>query len=204
MDRPAVGQMAEALYEALGPFAAGDEEREWPLLLFCDAICDALLERIDVLVRDRDEYPGWVIALDPLAAPLDALPWLAQFAGVTLEPELTEAEQRAKIASPEGFQRGTPAAMREAGKRTLTGTKTVLIEERYTTAYALWVRTLATETPDPVATEAAIRSQKPIGLVLTYESVTGQGWNDLKLRHANWDAVEVAYENWDDVRSTPP
>jgi len=56
------------------------------------------------------------------------------------------------------------------------------MDERYTgSAYKLRIRTLASETPESgAAVQAAILTQKPIGIVLTYEAITGQDWGDLR------------------------
>lgn len=205
MARPEVAETAELVYAELGPYTVGDEDQGWHLLRFVDAICEVLFETIHQLVSDRDDLPGWAILLDPDLCPAPALPYLAQYAGVQLEPSLTEAQQREKIRLPENFKRGTLAAMEQAVKRTLTGTQTVLIEERHDdSAYKLWVRTFAFETPDPDATEAAVLSQKPAGIVLTYEAVTGQTWSDLVADHADWDAVVSDYADWNEAVAELP
>jgi len=54
--------------------------------------------------------PGWSQAVDIDRCPEFALPWLAQFVGVTSESftELTLAQKKDKILNRSGFQRGTP------------------------------------------------------------------------------------------------
>lgn len=208
MDRPAVAPSTERFYEDLGEALTNpDAEHEWSLLRWVNVVCEAMIEPVDQYVRDRDEYPGWVIALDPDNAPVGALGYLAQFVGVTLEPKLTEAEQREKINAPEGFNRGTPAAIAAAVKRTLTGTKTVLITEREGgNAYRYRVRTYASETPDPAATEAVVRSRlvKPIGHKVFYSALEAQLWADVLTKHDTWADVLASYDDWAAVRSTLP
>lgn len=205
MSRPVVAETAESLYDSLGALTTGDEANGWPLLLFTDALCSVMLERIHEIAADRGGRPGWQTVLDPDTCPAYALPYLAQFVGVALEPSLSEEEQRTKIVVPEGWARGTKAALVAAVQRTLTGTKRVLLRERYPdNAYQLQVRTLAAETSDEAATLAAILTQKPIGIVLAYEAITGQQWDDLLASSADWDAVESTYADWDDVGSTIP
>lgn len=205
MARPVVGEVAEELYTYLGPLTVGDEDLDWPLLRFCDAITGALFEQIHGYAADTDDEAGWVIVLDPENAPAEVLPWLAQFVGVDLEPSLTVAEQRLKIALPEGFRRGSLPALRAAIERTLSGARTILIDERYTgSAYQLRVRTMASQTPDPNATEAAILTQKPVGVVLTYAAITAGDWDDLVSNYATWDDVVGAFDTWDEVVASPP
>lgn len=208
MARPEVSSAAEELYASLGVLASEDEDNDWHLLKFCDALVEGLgIAMIDTYVSDSDDRPGWQIVFDPDDSPEEALPYLGQFVGVELEPELTVAEQRLKIKLPEGFRRGTLAALEAAIQRTLTGSKTVLIEERPDgEAYQLYIRTFASETPSEDATLAAILTQKPIGIVLepAYEAITGQSWDDLQASATDWDDVESTYADWSEVRSTLP
>lgn len=205
MTRPTVGETAENLYSALGALTAGDEENGWHLLMFVDALTSVMTEKIHMLAADRNGKPGWSVVFDPDECPSYALPYLGQFVGVALEPSLTEAEQRTKITLPEGWQRGTKAALVAAVQRQLTGTRRVLLRERYPdNAYQLSVRTMVDETPDTDAVLRAILTQKPIGIVLNYEAITGQAWDDLLASSTDWDDVESTYADWDDVRSTVP
>jgi hypothetical protein len=189
----------------MGIFAVGDEDRDWPLLRLCDVLCSTVLEPVHELVADREDEVGWEIALDPEEAPAYTLPWLAQFAGVTLEPSLSEAEQRAKIQERPHFARGRPASLLAAIKATLTGTKTVLVTERDGgEAYQLRVRTYASETPSEDATLAAILTQKPGGIVLTYEAITGQSYSDFAASVTDYADAAATYDDYADVRSTLP
>lgn len=202
--RPEVCETAEELYTELAPITGGDEERGWPLLLFLDGLASALFEPIHELVTGTEDREGWEIALDPDIAPARALPWLAQFAGVELTPAMSEAQRREKIKNPDGPKRGTPAALRAAVQETLTGARTVVIDERYGgSAYQLRVRTLTAETPNEAATLAAILSQKPMGIVLTYDVVDTGDWDDVAA-FDDWDDVASERIDWADVAMTPP
>ncbi|MEJ7824920.1 MAG: hypothetical protein WKF48_05800 [Solirubrobacteraceae bacterium] len=169
MTRPVVPAAADALYTELAISQPGDDTRGWPLLILLGAIGHALAPRLYDLVRDSPEAPGWTRALSPTDTPAWVLPWLGHnFAGVTLTPGTTEAAQREEIISPPAFERGTATAMTAAASSTLTGTKQVRFYERTPIPYDLLVVTHSAETPDPVATLAALASQKPAGLILTY------------------------------------
>lgn len=205
MSRPEVCETAEELYSALGPFTVGDEDNDWHLLRFCDALTSVLTERVHEIAADRDGRPGYQIVFDPEACPSYALAYLGQFVGVALEPALSEDEQRRKITVPEGWRRGTTAAMISAVQRTLTDTQTVIFQERYPdNAYNLSVRTLAEETPDEAATLRAILTQKPIGIKLSYEAIVGLTWDDLAAEYSDWDAVSAAFSDWDTLATTLP
>ncbi len=169
MTRPTVPAVAELWYEELATAQPGDETRDWPLLLLLGAFGVAFGPLHDI-VRDTDDSPGWASALDPVTAPAFALPWVAQFAGVDISREPDVDAQRELITSPPAFKRGTSEAMVAAVQRTLTGTKSVQIVERDGGPYNLTVTTRPDETPDAERTLAAIRSQKPAGLLLNNAS----------------------------------
>lgn len=98
----------------------------------------------------------------------------------TLVPESDDdylARARDAVVYPLGIKRGTHEAILRVVQPLLTGTKTVIIEDGYITPYGILVRTIASETPDPVAVQAAIegdyvssgrRGAMRAELVLTY------------------------------------
>lgn len=145
-------------------------------------------------------HNNWENALDPYETPDEALGWLAQFTGVLREAAWTNDQLRDAIARPSGFARGTPAAIIDAAKRTLTGTKRVDMIERFGgNAYHLFMRTLPVETPDESSTRAAILSEKPAGLVLDYEASAVRSWADLDADFSSWSAVDTAYASWGEL-----
>lgn len=200
MARPVVSSTAEDLYAALGAFTVGDEAQDWALLKATEALCLAFVEPVAELVEERDGRVPWQILFDPELCPVAYLPLLAQFTGSTLTGSMTEAERRAAIALPEGWSRGTRAALIQAIQRTLTGSKNVAFVERYTgSAYKLAVRTQTSETPSEAATLAAILGQKPIGIVLDYDSITGQTYADVDAAYADYAALEADNVDYSEV-----
>ena len=109
---------AERLYGMLAPLAARDSEVEWSLLKLCNAI-GVPFQLVEDLVRDTEDGVGWSALLDLDRCPDEALPWLAQFVGVRVLPSSTPEQQRARIASTDGFKRGTRDAMIGAAQATL-------------------------------------------------------------------------------------
>ena len=180
MVAPVVSANATEALGALGPWGAADSDSTgWALLRVLDAILGASqLQDVDDWARDDPATgaPGWSSWMDPALAPSVALPWLAQFVGVVLSANLTDAQQRSAIQQMQGFQRGTPAAMIAAAQLHLTGTKTVVLTERSTDAYHLKVTTYLAETPTPDAVLAALLTLKPAGIVLTYVVQEGLSW----------------------------
>lgn len=208
MARPIVSEAAEELYEALEPaFTDGDEDRGWTTLNLCAALVGSGIDQVHFYVIERDDgTPGWGIALDADQAPAEALAWLAQFDGAVLTPQMTEEQRRQAIKVPEGLKRGSIPAIESVSKRRLTGSQTVMIDERYTgAAYRMRIRTLASETPDPARTEEEIRrEQKPIGIVLIFEAITTWDWADLRAAHATWADVIASFDTWEEARTQLP
>lgn len=205
--QPEVSAAALELYEALDPsFTQEDEEHGWATLNFCAALTSGNIDLIHEIVSDRDSGPGWQILLDPEECPAAALPYLARFVGARLLPSMTEAEQRAAIANPEGFGRGTPAAIVAVAKRRLTGSKTVLLVEFYTgLAYRMKIVTLAGETPEPEATlRDILREQKPIGIRLFFNTSPDWTWDELVEEKATWDEVGEDFATWGAVAAHSP
>jgi hypothetical protein len=182
--------VAEQIVESLGPFAAESDD----LVGFIEAIT-APIEPVYGVIGEEDQTFGWSVALDPDSCPVWALPWLAQFEGVTLTEDMNEAQRRAAIKAREGSARGRPETIRSRVERTLTISRRVVLRERYDgSAYLLQVRTLASETPDENLTRAAILSQKPAGIVLDYESVIDGTYGQLLTDYATYgDVPEVSY-----------
>jgi tail protein P2 I len=197
MTRPTVPDLTEQLYEELAVTQPADESLGWPFLILLAGIAAAMGE-LPELMRDTDDGPGWSAVLDPTRAPGWSLPWLAQFAGVRLTPGIAEADQRAEITAPPAFQRGTPAAMVATAARYLTGTKAVVFRERDGSPYRVSVSTRTAETPDPAVVEAAVRKQKPAGLILTYTVADGPTWPEPT---STW---ATATGTWADAMTTIP
>jgi hypothetical protein len=149
------------LYQELAVTQPGDDTRAHPLLILLGAVATALGP-----LHDLARHPERL--LDPDEAPAFALPYLGQFAGVHFPTGLPESEQRQRIVTPPAFSRGTPQAMIAATAATLTGTRAVRLIERDGDPYNLTVITRTAETPDPAASEAAARSQKPAGMLLAF------------------------------------
>lgn len=177
---PLTGIFAADIYAEVEPLTYADEANGWSLLYFLDSIGVSMFDEIESYARDDGDKPGWSILLDLDRSPYKALPWLGQFAGVKVPSTLTDAVARQRISDKHGFTRGTPTAFISAAQATLTGTKDVLMQERYNgSAYALWIGTRAAQTPDSAKTLAALMAEKPAAINLTYVTITGQTFNEL-------------------------
>lgn len=171
LDPALVPPLVRSAYGSLGPWARTDEN-VGHLLGLVDAIFGQIVE-IDDLVRDSDTHVGWGRLLDVNVAPVWALPWLAQFVGVTPIFGLAEASQRLRIKEAAGFHRGSVKAIKAAAGQYLTGTRRVELYERDGSAWRFRVRTYASETPNAQVVKDAVEALKPAGLVFVHEVQNG-------------------------------
>lgn len=205
MPEPAASDAARELYAALEPaFTAGDEDRDFLTLKICMAICAGSIDRLrSYLIDDVTNLPAWAVIFDPERCPAEALPYLAQFSGAILMPEMDEAARRAAIEVPEAFSRGRLASLEAVAKRRLTGTKFVQVDERVGgNSWRLRVTTIEAETPEPEQSEADIlRYQKPVGVVLFFNKVIPWTWKELREEKATWKVVREEFATWGELRS---
>jgi len=194
---PALASYAARLYAALAPLAWLDGNTDWSLAKLNGAV-GTMFQAVEDVVRDTPEGPGWSAVVDVARCPDDWLPWLGQFVGVV-------NGTRSAITEHNGFQRGTPAAIRAAAAMSLTGSKTVILQERFGgEAYALGVYTLDSETPDPAKVLADILTQKPGGIVLTYAHGAANTYAAVKAGYATYDAVRAGFRDYQHLAANQP
>lgn len=169
--RPEVSPVSLEVYEGLTAWARADEGT-WDLLRYVDALVGSLQPIVD-LVRDTEEHDGWARLLDVNAAPPEALPWLAQFVGVTPLRGLSEEAQRLRIKEAAGWKRGSVASIRAAAQQFLTGTRQVEVYERDGSPWRFRVRTYLSETPNAQAVREAVLALKPAGMIFVHEVQAG-------------------------------
>jgi hypothetical protein len=167
---------ADRLYRLMRPITWDDDAAGLPLSGVCEALA-LPTDPLEALLRGDATHEPWQLAVDAPDAPLWILPWLKILVGVEW-PDPTSEALRTQILDRPAFRRGTTAAIVEAAKTTLTGTKTVVAVERSGGAWRLEIRTQPAETPDPAATVRAMLTQKPFGLVLLHNLTTSPAIND--------------------------
>lgn len=145
------------------------------------------------------------VLTDPLTAPPEYLPYIAQLVGATLHPQASLQERRDTISSAtSGYRAGTKAALADAARSALTGSRYVLVQP-FTrgdgTAGSLWdvtVRTRSTETPDAAAVLATIvrKGAKPAGVRL-WHAAFGTSWDKIEALFPTWTDWEG--RAWDEI-----
>lgn len=209
MADPILESFAQRVYDEVSVVQPDDSDTGYALANFVAAVGQAF-QIIEDWSRDTDDGVGWSQMLDVDRAPSYALGWLAQFIGVTLQPDLDDLSQRARIKETDGWQRGSPSAIAGAAHQYLTGGKHVIIRERdpavvpVDPAYGLTVITYTDETPDPDKVLAALLAQKPAGIVLNYETLSGQDFQALLDNHPTFQDVYVDYATFEGVATDTP
>lgn len=186
------------LYDALGPGqTTGDDEGGYLLLRLLEGV-GSLLGDVDDRVRATAEGGGWEqeLDVDTTRSPR----WLGQFVGVRIPDGTPLVRARELVRERRAFRRGSPAALRDAARNLLTGTRRVdLFERDGGNAYRVRVRTYESETPDPAAVYAALLEAKPAGLLLEHEVYPGASYDDRDARYATYDALDAAAPTYDDL-----
>lgn len=181
----------------------------WPGLRLCMALTSGNVDFLHEILTDSEVAAGWEILFDPERCPVVALPFLAQFPGAILRPDMTTDAKRAAIKSPQSFRSGSVPAIEEIVKRRLTGEKIVNITERYTaSAWRIQVSTNAAETPEEAATiEDLKRYAKPIGIVLFFNGAVAWTWGEIAVEVATyptWNKIAEAFPTWNALISHVP
>jgi hypothetical protein len=186
--------ISEDLQDALVPWLTPD------LADYADAI-GWMFSGVEVYVSADDEEENWSILFDPDECPVEALPYLAQYVGERLPTGLAEPLAREWIKDAPNQLRGTMYAIFRAAQRTLTGSRSVQIKERNGVlgeddADRLSVVTYTQETPDPDAVLADLLTVVPADIVLDYQVLSGQTWDDVATAYADWTAEAAANADW--------
>lgn len=191
-----------ALDSLLADFAPYLADDDGSLATYLEALSRGY-EQVDSVVRDTDAGPGWSAMLDANRAPTWALRWLGQLVGVQVPPGQPEALSRNAIRTPAGWRRGTPQAIIDAVRPTLTGTQTVILLERDTDPYHLTVATFTDETPNTAATDAAALAQKPAGLLMDVVDISHWAYITMNTGYATYTALNAAFATYNALNAGP-
>ena len=198
MTAPTMTRVAEQAYGRLGAaLTSPDPEHGWALARLLSVLVDPV-DDAHALVRD-----GWAGVLDPAATPEVWLRWLAQAAGVTI-PEGTDLETaRAMVTHPVGWLAGTPQALRTAVAGTLTGSKTVWIEEHVERdPFKVTVTVFRDETPSVERTTQAALGAVEAGIKVTVQ--VQDGWTFADLAASGLTFGELARIRCRDIKRVVP
>jgi len=134
---------------------------------------------------------------DPDRVPFARLGWLAAMAGVDVDG-VPNAALRSWVGDPDNYSRGNEQTIARRVGLTLTGAKTVEIVTNYGgNPDAISVTTFASQTPDPTATEAAIRAEIPAWMVATIvTNAAGQSYANLAADYADYGTMTATGKSY--------
>lgn len=193
---PVESILGDELFARLTPVHQGDTKA---LRVLCRA-ATRVMEETDRFANDDGAPVGWAAALDPDLAPTGSLGWLAMFTGAPGDVKTRQGVKDGWI-----LRRGRPASIRIAMAQTLTGTRRVILTERYQgSAWRLLAQTYSVETPSPAETEAVFREHVPMGVIGTFQVIGGQTVGDIEGRYPTVGDAETAYATVGDAESDTP
>ena len=164
----------QSLFDLLQPMFYADANNGNALATYLGSL-GLNFEIIEEWARDTDDGKiGYSLLVDATRVPDEAITWLGQFVGIQITQGLPPDQQKQQLVGLGNWKRGTVAALQAAPRPFLTGSQTVIVKERDTSPYHFEVMTLASETVDPTKVLAALMTQKPGGLIMTYIVFAGQ------------------------------
>lgn len=143
---------------------------------------------------------------NPAAAPRTWLAWLAWLVGIDLDG-IPDAERRTAISLSSSLQRrGSKRAIIRATQRTLSGSQSCRVYWNLSGSdpYLITVVTLTAQTASSVATLAAAETEKPAGIDLELQTVTGATYAELLAAYATYTALAAAFTDYDDLGDWVP
>lgn len=128
------------------------------------------------------------------------LPYVAQYVGVTLPPNVTDAQARALIVQQSNIQRGGPESIVAAAQQWLTGTQHVNLIERQRadgtkSAYWFVLYVRPEEVIDATALTNAVNAIKPAGIKWDLVQSDSTPWSALT---GTWNTITGIWNNFGD------
>jgi len=152
-----------------------------------------MFDEFDLYVGLDDEELGWSKLLDVDLCPPLALPYLGQFIGERVPPDLETTDSDAArewVADRPNSRRGTNSSIVGVARRNLSGSRVVAVRERDGDADHIAIRTLAAETLNATLIQQELRREAvPADIVMDYQIFTGTTLADLDAGFATYGAI---------------
>ena len=178
---------------------------------YCAAIA-SMWQEVEPFIDDdpANDIVGWQALFDVDLCPMLALPWLAQCVGERLPVGIDETAARDWIKLSPRWMRGTEQAIVNSVKRLLTGPQTVQFGVRMhldgtPDVDCIAVLTYASQTPDPVAVQRALRDNVPADIIWEYASVDIATWALVESGMDSWTELQTTYgPKWSNIAGSQP
>ena len=150
------------------------------------AAIGVMFAEVESFAEDTDTTVGWQKLWDVDLATGAGLTWLAQFGGDVLPAGSTDTQARALIKAAPNQDRGTPLAIANAVKQTLTGGQLIGLKERWRSDTAaedddaISIFTYQSQTPNQGQVLEALRRTVPADIDVYYSCLAGPTWAALE------------------------
>lgn len=173
-----------------------------------------MFKQVDDIARDGPNgEPGWSQVFDLERSKTEWLPWAGQLVGYQVPPqpagqtlENYDAEQRRRIVTRSSWRRGTIDMLIEIVKEQLSGTQSVLVQERYggdPDVIKMWVYDSEVITSAAEITAAAM-TQKDAGLLFEFTVLTTTGSYDaLRAAQATYTVALSKFVDYNEMLFNP-
>lgn len=233
MPAPTLHPAAEQVWRLVPDYMqAADEATDWTLRRYVGAAGVGLEKANELLtlVDPATSVTGTCELINPAATPRAYLAWLGWLVGIDTSV-LPDADVRGVIADAVTSQRrGSVAAIAAAVRRTLIGSKDVVVlvkppdpdypswdydeagedysadVRRYdggiTDPWAIIVITKTIQTPDESVTLLAAVGEKPAGALLELQTLAGMAYAELSAAYVTYDAMRASNRTYGDLASS--
>lgn len=194
----------EVLYSSLGFHRETDEATGYQLRQLCEVLMTPY-QRVYDLVREREGRAAGGTMLDPDNVPAEGLPYLAQYVGARLLPNMDEAQRRDEIKRPSTWRRGETETIELVVKRELTGDAWIRIKPRTPGPGRIYIRVLEAECPSPDRLEATLLNEAiPAWDVLDFAAISAVTYADIEAGWSTYAEMEEAFDTYKDLEHIVP
>lgn len=211
MTRPVVHAAAEQVYRLLPDFMRSADEVDqvdYTALRYVAGASVGLERASDFLtIVDPDtSVTGTCELVNAAACPRPYLGWLGWLVGVDITG-IADPFVRVAIGNAAATQRrGSKGSIRDAVQRTLTGSKSCRVYWNLsgTEPYLLTVITITSQTPDETAALEAAFTEKPAGMELELQVVTGTTYAEIAANFTDYAEVAATFPTYTDMTTYVP
>lgn len=136
--------------------------------------------------------------LDPDNVPEEGLPYLAQYVGAKLLPNMSEQQRRDEIKRPTTWRRGETETIELVTKRELTGDQWVRIRPRSPGPGHIYIRVLKSECASPGRLETTLLADAiPAWTLLNFEAIEAVTYADVDAGWETYAALDEAFDTYE-------
>lgn len=211
MTRPVVHAAAEQVYRLLPDFMRSADELEaidYTALRYIAGASVGLEKAADflTLVDPDTSVTGTCELVNADACPRPYLGWLGWLVGIDVS-QIADPFVRIAVGNAAATQRrGSKGSIRDVVQRTLTGSKSCRVYWNLsgTDPYLISVITITSQTPDETAALEAALTEKPAGLNLELQVVTGTTYAEIAANFTDYADVAATFPTYTDLTTYVP